>query len=279
MKERPAYLPLYVRDFLTDPDVLVMRWLDQALYLRMLMASWERGPLPEATNDIRRLVDGDRLQAGLDAFGDEFDIADAIKGVLDTCWEHCPGIGWTNRRLEHERARWQAGSSARSERARGAANKRWADARSNAQAMLGDANPQAQAQAQDKNQESRASGAPSSGGDSPTRKSRPKKPRWQGELPASLRVPAFEAAWTLWLRFRDEELRKPVTQLSGDQALSELSLLGPVRSAAAIHHTIAKGWQGIREPEPPRNGHGHGAGHDAQLEYDRQKTLKELGLA
>ena len=45
MAHHLAYLPLYVRDFWTDPKVLAMAWLEQAVYLRMLMLSWEAGPL------------------------------------------------------------------------------------------------------------------------------------------------------------------------------------------------------------------------------------------
>ncbi len=79
-------------------------------------------------------------------------------------------------------------------------------------------------------------------------------PRWKGEIPLQLAGERFAALWTQWLRFRDEEKRKPVTQLSGDKALSALSLLSLERACAAIEHTIAMGWQGIREPDVPRNG-------------------------
>jgi len=107
-----------------------------------------------------------------------------------------------------------------------------------------------------KNQEEESSPAPRAPpSPKPARASRKAKPRWRGEIPERLRAPVFEAAWARWLRFRDEELRKPVTQLSGEQALAELSLLGVERSVRAIDHTIARGWQGIREPEVPRNGH------------------------
>lgn len=84
--------------------------------------------------------------------------------------------------------------------------------------------------------------------------SKAKKPIWTGTPPEQLRTPEFDQAWLNWLAYRSEEIRKPVTQRSGDMALGQLASIGPARAVAAIKHTIAMGWQGLREPEPGRNG-------------------------
>ena len=101
-----------------------------------------------------------------------------------------------------------------------------------------------------------------------------KKPHWGGAVPPSL-GPIFPALWARSLDFRAHELRKPVTQLSGDQALKELAGWGPDRACKAIEHTIARGWQGIREPEPVRNGWKSEKEEDLDRQFERAR--KELG--
>lgn len=102
------------------------------------------------------------------------------------------------------------------------------------------------------------------------------KPYWSGILPPELQVGFFPVIWARWLDFRKNELKKPVTQLSGDQALKELAEWGPERARKAIEHTIARGWQGIREPEVARPQFGKEP--DEALERGYKKVAKELGL-
>ena len=72
-------------------------------------------------------------------------------------------------------------------------------------------------------------------------------------LPPELDTDAFREAWTLWCRHR-REIKKPLKPTMAEQQLNEFVEWGEARSIAAIRHTVAKGWQGIQEPEHRRNG-------------------------
>jgi hypothetical protein len=72
-------------------------------------------------------------------------------------------------------------------------------------------------------------------------------------FPANLDTNSFRSAWAEWLQYRKE--RKPkVTPTGAKRTLAMLSEWGPERACAAIHYTIAKGWQGIVEPDRRGNG-------------------------
>ncbi len=301
MGNRLAYLPLFVRDFLTDPNVLQMRWLDQAIYLRMLMASWEAGPLPDDATMIGRMVDEARLHGELEAFGASFDVRDAIVGVLESCWRRTDA-GWICPRLEAERERSLALVRRQSEGGLEGNRRRWTASATDRQAIgdrsvsdrqaigersdsdektsVTDRTPigsQAQAQAQEEKNKKKnppnPPGGEASSGKAPPRVQKIRPAEWAGLAPPS----PLGAAWEEWLTYRREEKRKPVTQRSGDLALRELQAMGATRAVAAIHHTIARGWQGIREPEPPRT-NGHGAPDATRADRQYRDTLKELGL-
>lgn len=67
----------------------------------------------------------------------------------------------------------------------------------------------------------------------------------------------FKEAWSQFQAHRSE-IRKPLRPTSTKLCLRELGQMGEARAVAALRHTIAKGWQGIREPDPKdaaRNGH------------------------
>lgn len=58
----------------------------------------------------------------------------------------------------------------------------------------------------------------------------------------------FAAVWKLWNKHRSE-IRKPLKPTMEAAQLAELASIGETRAISAIRHTIAKGWQGIREPD------------------------------
>jgi hypothetical protein len=65
---------------------------------------------------------------------------------------------------------------------------------------------------------------------------------------------AFHEAWLLWCQHRTE-IKKPLKPTSCDQQLKQLAEWGEARAIAAIRYTVAKGWQGIQEPDvTKRNG-------------------------
>lgn len=67
-------------------------------------------------------------------------------------------------------------------------------------------------------------------------------------IPENLDTPKFRQAWSLWQKHR-REIKKPLRPTSATKQLEQFAAWGGDRAVAAIDHTIAKGWQGIREPE------------------------------
>jgi hypothetical protein len=58
----------------------------------------------------------------------------------------------------------------------------------------------------------------------------------------------FKAAWKTFEKHRSE-IRKPLRPTSAKLQLKLLAAMGEQRAIRAIEHTVAKGWQGIREPD------------------------------
>jgi len=58
----------------------------------------------------------------------------------------------------------------------------------------------------------------------------------------------FAQAWARWEQHR-REIRKPLKPTMREAQLRELEAMGEARAIAALQFTIAKGWQGIREPD------------------------------
>lgn len=63
----------------------------------------------------------------------------------------------------------------------------------------------------------------------------------------------FESAWGAFCRMR-REIRKPMGQTGTEATLRKLAQMGEERAIAALEHTTANEWQGIREPELPHSG-------------------------
>lgn len=72
-------------------------------------------------------------------------------------------------------------------------------------------------------------------------------------LPASLDTEAFQKAWGQFRTHR-QQIKKKLTPMAETMALKEMVAIGEPRAIRAIEHTIAKGWQGIREPDLATNG-------------------------
>jgi hypothetical protein len=69
-----------------------------------------------------------------------------------------------------------------------------------------------------------------------------------------IQTEAFREAWLLWCQHR-AEIKKPLKPTSCEQQLKQLAEWGEARAIAAIRYTVAKGWQGIQEPDTSkRNG-------------------------
>ena len=86
-------------------------------------------------------------------------------------------------------------------------------------------------------------------------------------IPESVDVPEFREAWTEFLDHR-RHMGKPLTAQAVRRQLDHLATLGPTRAVAAIHHSVANGWQGIYEPqEDTRPSHKDKAKADRKLRF------------
>lgn len=110
----------------------------------------------------------------------------------------------------------------------------------------------------------------------PAKAKRARVPEWQGTIPMALAGERFAAAWARWIKFRRTEKRKPVTQISGDQALAKLAEWGVKRACEAIDHTIAMGWQGIQEPRPESGGSKFGTQHGSPFQRNVPDDLRRI---
>ena len=72
--------------------------------------------------------------------------------------------------------------------------------------------------------------------------------------------PGFAEIWKRWRTHRTE-IRKPLKPTQEAEQLREMQALGELRATACILHTIAKGWQGLREPDNQPNTHTSHANH------------------
>ena len=78
--------------------------------------------------------------------------------------------------------------------------------------------------------------------------------------PAPLALPhgnEFSAAWDEWTKHRTE-IKKPLKPTSTKRSLVTLAALTERDAVAMIHHTVANGWQGLREPENKSNNRTNG---------------------
>lgn len=67
-------------------------------------------------------------------------------------------------------------------------------------------------------------------------------------LPLPFSSEQFQAAWTDFGKHRSE-IRKPLKPTMTKAMLDGLERIGEARAIAAIRHTIANGWVGLREPD------------------------------
>lgn len=67
-------------------------------------------------------------------------------------------------------------------------------------------------------------------------------------IPPNLDTPEFRERLGVWVKHRSE-IHKPLKPTSFQQQMLQFAEWGQERSIRAIDHTVAMGWQGIREPD------------------------------
>lgn len=96
------------------------------------------------------------------------------------------------------------------------------------------------------------------------------------EIPASLDTPDFRAAWDEWLAYRRErKLGKPTGMTIKATYRRFEADMGPERAAAAIRHSIEKGWHSINEPKEFTNGSTNGINRGAAGSSQRRGEFAE----
>ncbi len=112
---------------------------------------------------------------------------------------------------------------------------------------------------------------PPRGGAVPPRKGVPKFDPRVTRIPPALLTDEFNSAWTAWCNHR-QEIKKPLTATQCTKQLEEMAKMGSLRAAAAINFTIAKGWQGLQEPE-----HGRSVS-TTTVSREQQREANQLGV-
>lgn len=97
-------------------------------------------------------------------------------------------------------------------------------------------------------------------------------------IPESLNSEAFRDAWVRWCKHRSE-IRQPLKPTMCDGQLRELLAMGHDRAIAALNHTIAKGWTGLREPDisPPTVQQAKQDDRQAERERRQKLLIERLG--
>jgi uncharacterized protein YdaU (DUF1376 family) len=232
MSKSPAF-QFYPDDYLGDDAVELMTLEQQGAYMRLLCHAWkqdEPGVIP----------DDDRWLAGVTRLCKKWARSrQAIAAAFDTMTR--PGF-WVQKRMVKEaekQAEWHAKSAAGG---RASAAKRFKGGSTTLATK-----PQA-------------------------RTPRPVEPK--GNTPVScLQSPdsinggftpipptlAVEPLLTLLGDFRKLriEKKKPLTETAWKYLLKKLEKIGNERAIAALEHTLAHGWEGVREPDDTRIGGGN----------------------
>lgn len=64
----------------------------------------------------------------------------------------------------------------------------------------------------------------------------------------ALRTVAFQLEWLKWVRYRCNEVKKPVTELIAKRTIRKIEEWGHDRAIAALRHSMESGWTGVFEP-------------------------------
>lgn len=80
------------------------------------------------------------------------------------------------------------------------------------------------------------------------KKEKKERKKEEAAAPLPFLSPEFSQAWAKWQKFRKEK-RQPVTPTMAEAQLKMLAKIGHDRAVRMIEHTMAMGWQGLREPE------------------------------
>jgi uncharacterized protein YdaU (DUF1376 family) len=216
MAKSLKYLPWFVRDWWTDPKVRGCSWVERSVYRDMLELSWETGALQ---NDPARLYRACGLEAPA--------AVETVKFVLSAFWS-LGEAGWTNPRLEKERAWAEAIRQKQSEGAIAANTKRWSVSKRSVTDSVTESVPDPKPQVQDQDQVQREDSDASHRAMSPRKRVAPRKSPSEKKLPSpesELRrglLAAWEALW-------DERYDEPYAFVGGKDGSALKRIVGYCR--------------------------------------------------
>lgn len=222
MSKAPAF-QLYAKDILSD----TLTWTAQELgvYMRLLMWSWDNGPIPE--DPMRRdRIDPDCSQCWT---------------TVATKWQPDGNGGLTNPRLEKTRAEMDAYRQRQSDRGKRSAEARAKKPRRNKRStgVETPVQPVFQPEGQP-NFNNKAGVGADVGRDDQGGKER------ANDLPFA--SPAFAEAVARWERHR-AEIKHKLTPEARKAWLKKCEAMGEAAAIAAIDHSIANGWTGMFPPK------------------------------
>lgn len=226
-RKSPAF-SFYPADWLSSPRVTAMTPEEEGAYIRLLCYAWG--------NSDCSLPDDDQILASLSRLGERWNTCSTKLKNCFTARANKPGKLFNERLLE-ERKKQKENSRKRSE----AGIKSGAARRKVANTCSTDVQQNANKTRTKSNLSSSSSSSIDSKGVNPL-----KPPALA--LPIELDSDEFRIAWGDWIQHRSE-IKKPLKPKMASGQLSMLAEIGCARAVAMIRHTIAMGWQGLREPD------------------------------
>jgi uncharacterized protein YdaU (DUF1376 family) len=219
----PAF-QFYPTDYLGSQRVQMLTLEEEGAYIRLLCYCWQHGTIPDDADQLARLI-------GKGA-------STTVARVVQAMFQQGPEEGkLIHDRLEQERdkqAQWREKSSA--------GGRKSAEMRKGGSRVV-------QPPYQPKGNTPSPSPSPSPSPITEKTKTAAAPP------PLPFSSESFAESWADFQRHRSE-IRKPLKPTSTKLALKELQAMGEARAVSALRHTVAKGWQGIREPEGEHGANG-----------------------
>lgn len=222
MKARSVWMPLYVREYLTDTGHLSLE--QSGAYLHLLMHSWAIGPLPDDDAKLARMC---RVSEGK--------WLRSIKADVLAFFVLGDG-GWTQKRLENERRRAVENSATASKNA----SAKWRKNKETTEADVDALNLKRKEKEEVRKEEPPISPVP-----------KPAAKAAQATLALDLPSWLPKQAWIDFVDSR-RKMRHPMTDRAQALLLSKLDGFRRrgVNVEAALNQAVLRGWRDVFEPKP-----------------------------
>ncbi len=240
MGKSPAF-QFYPRDWLGDPEIMLMDWDAKAMHLHCICIAWLH-------TDACALPDDDALLCKWLNIQNDADWVERLKPQIFSAWSLEDGC-WIQKRLKREKIK----QLERSSKMKNAAKSRWNKGKNT------DAN------AMQKHMQMQCSSSSSSTAVDKEKNKQKKKEKWHPPKEVNLQV---------WQEFEQhrKEIKKPLTDQARTKNANILKSLTESQQRQCVDTTIANRWTGIFPPKQNKahKGNGNGSAEDLSKAYQAE---------